>query len=126
MVAVQVMANDTAVALAASQGNFQLNVFMPVIIHNFLSSARLLSDAVNSFREKCAVGITPNEDKMRENLSRSLMTVTALNPHIGYESAAKVAKLAHTEGITLREAVTRLGFMSGEDFDSIFDFEKMV
>ena len=126
MVAVQVMANDTAVALAASQGNFQLNVFMPVIIHNFLSSARLLSDAVNSFREKCAVGITPNEEKMRENLSRSLMTVTALNPHIGYESAAKVAKLAHTEGITLREAVTRLGFMSCEDFDSIFDFEKMV
>lgn len=126
MVCAQVMGNDTAIGVAASQGNFQLNVFMPVIIYNFLQSVRLLSDAIESFDKNCVSGIVPSRDRMRANLESSLMTVTALSPHIGYERAAQVAKLAHTEGITLREAVCRLNFLSGEDFDRIFDFEKMV
>ena len=126
MVAVQVMANDTAVGIAASQGNFELNVFMPVLIYNYLQSVRLLADAVDSFRKKCAQGITANREKMQENLSRSLMTVTALNPHIGYENAAKVAHLAHEKGITLREAVLSLGFMTAEEFDRVYDFSKMI
>ena len=126
MVAVQVMANDVAVGMAASQGNFQLNVFMPVLIHNFLQSVRLLTDAMDSFNERCLSGLTANREKMAENLRRSLMTVTALNPHIGYENAAKVAKLAHAEGITLKEACVRLEYLTAEEFDRVFDFERMV
>ena len=126
MVAVQVMANDVAVGMAASQGNFQLNVFMPVLIHNFLQSVRLLTDAMDSFNLRCLSGLKANREKMAENLHRSLMTVTALNPHIGYENAAKVAKLAHAEDITLKEACVRLGYLTAEEFDSVFDFEKMV
>ena len=126
MVAVQVMANDTAVGMAASQGNFELNVFMPVLIYNYLQSVRLLADAVDSFRTNCACGIVANRERMQENLSRSLMTVTALSPYIGYENAAKVAHLAHEKGITLREAVFALGFMTAEEFDKVYDFSKMI
>ena len=126
MVAVQVISNDVAVGMAASQGNFQLNVFMPVLIHNFLQSVRLLTDAMDSFNDRCLSGIRANREKMAENLHRSLMTVTALNPHIGYENAAKVAKLAHAEDITLKEACVRLGYLTAEEFDSVFDFERMV
>ena len=126
MVAVQVMANDTAVGLAASQGNFELNVFMPVLIYNFLQSVRLLSDGIRSFNENCVSGIKVNEEKMKENLDRSLMLVAALNPYIGYENAAKVAKLAYAENITLREACLKLGFLSAERFDEVFKPEKMV
>ena len=126
MVAVQVMGNDTAIGIAASQGNFELNVFMPVIIYNFLQSVRLLSDVMNSFRENCVVGIRANTEKMKENLEKSLMLVTALNPHIGYENAAKVAKIAHTENITLKEACLKLGFLSGEEYDRLVDPYKMV
>ena len=126
MVAVQVMGNDVAVGMAASQGNFQLNVFMPVLIHNFLQSVRLLTDAMDSFNHRCLSGIRANREKMAENLRRSLMTVTALNPHIGYENAARVAKLAHAEGITLKDACARLGYLTEDEFDSVFDFERMV
>ena len=126
MVAVQVMANDVAVGMAASQGNFQLNVFMPVCIHNFLQSVRLLTDAMDSFNDRCLTGLKANREKMEENLHRSLMTVTALNPHIGYENAARVAKLAHAENITLKEACLRLGYLTAEAFDAAFDFERMV
>ena len=126
MVCVQVMGNQTAVSVAASQGNFQLNVFMPVIIYNFLQSARLLSDAIQSFCKNCLSGLEVNEQKMRENLEKSLMTVTALNNYIGYENSARVAKLAYAENITLREAAQKLGLLSVEKFDEIFDFTKMV
>ena len=126
MVAVQVMGNDAAIGIAASQGNFELNVFMPVIIYNFLQSVRLLSDVMNSFNKNCVVGIRANYKKMKGNLDNSLMLVTALNTHIGYENAAKVAKMAHEERITLKEACTRLGFLSAEEYDGIVDPEKMV
>ena len=126
MVAVQVMGNDTAIGIAASQGNFELNVFMPLIAYNFLQSARLLAEAMQSFRVNCAEGIVANTEKMRENLEHSLMTVTALNPYIGYENAAKTAKLAHAENITLKQACVRLGFLSEERFDEVFQYEKMV
>ncbi len=126
MVAVQVIANDTAVGMAASQGNFELNVFMPVLIYNFLQSVRLLSDGIRSFNKNCAVGIKVNGEKMKENLDRSLMLVTALNPYIGYENAAKVAKLAYAEDITLREACLKLGFLTPEKFDEVFKPENMV
>ena len=126
MVAVQVMANDVAVGMAASQGNFELNVFMPVCIYNFLQSARLLGDVMRSFELRCARGIKPNREKIQAYLDESLMLVTALNPHIGYENAAKVAKTAFTEGITLREAAVRLGFLTAEAFDQIVRPEKMV
>ena len=126
MVCVQVMANDTAVGMAASQGNFELNVFMPVLIYNFLQSVRLLKDAIRSFDKNCAVGIKVNEEKMKENMDRSLMLVTALNPYIGYENSAKVAKLAYAENITLREACLKLGFLTAEKFDEVFKPEKMV
>ena len=112
--------------MAASQGNFELNVFMPVLIYNFLQSVRLLTDGITSFNNNCAVGIKVNEEKMQENLERSLMLVTALNPYIGYENAAKVAKLAYAEGITLREACLKLGFLTAEKFDEVFKPEKMV
>ena len=126
MVAVQVMANDVAVGMAASQGNFELNVYMPVCIQNFLQSVRLLSDGITSFDMRCLSGLSANEEKMTENLHKSLMTVTALNPHIGYENAAKVAKLAHAEGITLKEACLRLRFLTEAQFDAVFKFEDMV
>ena len=126
MVAVQVMANDVAVSMAASQGNFELNVFMPMCIYNFLQSARLLGDAMLSFEERCARGIKPNREKIQEYLDQSLMLVTALNPHIGYENAAKVAKTAFRENLTLKEAAVKLGLLSGEKFDEIVRPEKMV
>ncbi len=126
MVAVQVMANDMAVGMAASQGNFQLNVFMPVCIYNFLQSVRLLSDAMVSFELHCVAGIRPDRARMEENLRRSLMTVTALTPHIGYENAARVAHLAHRENITLREACLTLGYMDAVRFDEVFHPETMV
>ena len=126
MVAVQVMGNDVAVGMAASQGNFELNVFMPVCIYNFLQSARLLAEAIVSFNDRCVAGITADREKMQENLRRSLMLVTALNPHIGYENAAKVAKKAFQDGCSLREACLALGFLSAERFDEIFHPEQMV
>ncbi len=126
MVAVQVMANDVAVGMAASQGNFELNVFMPVCIYNFLQSVRLLSDALVSFNDHCAVGIKANKEKMDENLHRSLMLVTCLNPHIGYENAAKTAKKAFKENISLKEACVELGFLTAEKFDEVFKPEQMV
>ena len=126
MVAVQVMGNDTAVSLAASQGNFQLNVFMPVLIYNFLQSARLLAESMTAFRERCVAGITANQEKMNANLRNSLMLVTALNPYIGYENAAKTAKKAFAENITLKEACVALGFLTAEKFDEVFHPEEMV
>lgn len=126
MVAVQVMANDVAVGMAASQGNFQLNVFMPVCIYNFLQSVRLLSDSLVSFNNNCAAGIKANTEKMEENLHRSLMLVTCLNPHIGYENAAKTAKKAYKENISLKEACVALGFVTEEKFDEVFKPENMV
>ncbi|MST51772.1 class II fumarate hydratase [Hornefia butyriciproducens] len=126
MVCVQVMGHDTTIGLAASQGNFQLNVFMPVMIYDFLESVNLLADACDSFRRNCAEGIRPNRERIDENLRKSLMLVTALNPHIGYENAAKIAKLAHKEGTTLKEAALKLGLVSEEDFDAWVDPSKMV
>ena len=126
MVAVQVMGNDVAVGMAASQGNFELNVFMPVCIYNFLQSARLLSEAILSFEKNCACGITADREKMQANLNNSLMLVTALNPYIGYENAAKVAKKAFKEGITLKESCVALGFLTAERFDEVFHPEQMV
>ena len=126
MVAVQVMGNDVAVGMAASQGNFELNVFMPVAAYNFLQSARLLAEAIVSFNKNCAVGITANRDKMYHNLHNSLMLVTALNPYIGYENAAKTAKKAFKDNISLKEACVELGFLTAERFDEVFHPEQMV
>ncbi len=126
MVAVQVMGNDVAVGIAASQGNFELNVFMPVTMYNFLQSARLLAEAIVSFNVNCAVGITANRDKMYHNLHNSLMLVTALNPYIGYENAAKTAKKAFKDNISLKEACVELGFLTAEKFDEVFHPEQMV
>ena len=126
MVAVQVMGNDVAVGMAASQGNFELNVFMPVCIYNFLQSARLLAEAIVSFNNNCAVGIQANKQKMHDNLHNSLMLVTALNPYIGYENAAKTVKKAFKENISLKEACVALGFLTAEKFDEVFHPEKMV
>lgn len=126
MVCVKVMGNDAAIGFAASQGNFQLNVFMPVLICSFLESARLLADAMHSFNLHCAKGILPNLQKIDENMNKSLMLVTALNPHIGYENAAKIAKLAHKENLTLKEAALQLRLVSEEDFAKWVDPKKMV
>ena len=126
MVAVQVMANDVAVGMAASQGNFELNVFMPVCIYNFLQSVRLLTDGLRSFNDHCVSGITANREKMRYNLHHSLMLVTALNPYIGYDNAAKTAKKAFKETISLKEACVALGFLTPERFDEVFHPEQMV
>ena len=126
MVAVQVMGNDVAVGMAASQGNFELNVFMPVAAYNFLQSARLLAEAIVSFNSNCAVGITANREKMHHNLHNSLMLVTALNPYIGYENAAKTAKKAYKDNISLKEACVQLGFLTAERFDEVFHPEQMV
>lgn len=126
MVAVQVIGNDTAVGMAASQGNFELNVFMPVLAYNFLQSARLLAESIMSFNNKCAVGITANREKMHHNLHNSLMLVTALNPYIGYENAAKTAHKAYDENISLKQACVELGFLTEERFDEVFHPENMV
>ena len=126
MVAVQVMGNDTAVGIAASQGNFELNVFLPVLIYNYLQSGRLLGEVMASFNERCVSGIVADREKMRQNLNASLMLVTALTPRIGYENAAKTAQKAHREGVTLREACLSLGFMTGEEFDELFHPERMI
>ena len=126
MVAVQVMGNDTAVSMAASQGNFELNVFLPVIAYNFLQSVRLLSESMDSLDRKCLTGLRADREKMRENLHRSLMLVTALNPYIGYEHAVETAKLAHRENITLKEACVSLGYLSPERFDEVFHPEAMI
>lgn len=126
MVAVQVIANDVAVGMAASQGNFELNVFMPVCIYNFLQSVRLLADGIRSFHDNCIAGITANREKMKHNLYHSLMLVTALNPYIGYDNAAKTAKKAYKENISLKEACVQLGFLTAERFDEVFKPEQMV
>ena len=126
MVAVQVMGNDVAVGMAASQGNFELNVFMPVCAYNFLQSARLLAESIISFNKNCAVGICANREKMHHNLHNSLMLVTALNPYIGYENAAKTAKKAFHDNISLKEACVALGFLTAERFDEVFHPEQMV
>ncbi|MFC5648179.1 class II fumarate hydratase [Paenibacillus solisilvae] len=126
MVVCQVMGNDAAIGFAASQGNFELNVFKPVIIHNFLQSARLLADAMRSFDEHCAAGIEANLDAIERHLSESLMLVTALNPHIGYENAATIAKTAHKKGLTLREAAIQSGLITAEKFDEVVRAEEMI
>jgi fumarate hydratase class II len=126
MVAVQVMANDVAVGMAASQGNFELNVYMPVSIYNFLQSVRLLATGMQSFHDNCVVGIMADREKMKHNLHNSLMLVTALNPYIGYDNAAKTAKKAHKENISLKEACVSLGFLTAEKFDEVFKPEEMV
>ena len=126
MIAVQVMGNDATIGMAASQGNFQLNVFLPVTAYNFLQSARLLTDGILSFNERCVSGIKANREKMNENLHRSLMLVTSLNPYIGYDNAAKVVKKAYKENLSLKEACLALGFMSEEEFDRVFHPEELV
>lgn len=126
MVAVQVMGNDAAIGFAASQGNFELNVFMPVIAYNFIQSARLLAESMMSFNKNCAVGIRANKEKMHHNLHNSLMLVTALNPYIGYENAAKTAHKAFDENISLKEACVSLGFLTSEKFDEVFKPEAMA
>ena len=126
MIAVQVMGNDAAVGVAASQGNFELNVFMPVIAYNFLQSVRLLADGMNSFRKNCLEGLRADREKMKAYLDRSLMLVTCLTPRIGYEKAAQAALLAHREGLSLREAVLRAGLLTEEEYDELVDPAKMV
>jgi fumarate hydratase class II len=126
MVCIQVFANDTAIAVADSQGNFELNVFKPLIIHNFLHSTVLLAHACDAFRKYCVEGIAANREKLAEYVERSLMLVTALSPHIGYDKAAKVAKKAHSEGITLKEAAVALGYLKAEEFDKFVRPEKML
>ncbi|MBC2174628.1 class II fumarate hydratase [Listeria booriae] len=121
MVAAQVMGNDTTINVAASQGNFELNVYKPVIIYNFLQSVRLLADGMRSFRIHCLEGLEANEDAMQELVDRSLMLVTALNPHIGYEKAAKIAKTAFAEDLSLKEAAIRSGFVTAEQFEAWID-----
>ncbi len=126
MVAARVMGNDATLAFGASQGNFELNVYMPVIIYSFLNSTRLLTDAIKSFTENCVRGISANSEKMKSNLYKSLMCATALTPYIGYDNTAKAVHLAHENGITLREAVLTLGLMSAEEFDSRYHPEDMI
>ena len=126
MVAVQAMGNDAAIGFAASQGNFELNVFMPVIAYNFLQSVRLMSQSIASFTKNCAAGIKANRQKMHDNLYNSLMLVTALNPYIGYENAARCAHLAFEENISLKEACVKLGYLSEERFDEVFHPEQMI
>ncbi|WP_027400437.1 class II fumarate hydratase [Anaerovorax odorimutans] len=122
MVCCQVMANDTAVAFAASQGNFQLNVYMPVIIHNVLQSIKILTDSINSFNKNCAIGIRPNRKKINSNLESSLMLVTVLTPHIGYDKAAKIAKYAHENDLTLKESAEKLNILTKEEFDTLMKY----
>ncbi|WP_223638370.1 class II fumarate hydratase [Corallococcus sp. EGB] len=126
MLSAQVMGNDVAISLGGASGNFELNVFKPLIIQNFLQSCRLLADGMRSFRLNCAVGIEPNLPRLQENLQRSLMLVTALNPHIGYDNAAKIAKTAHKQGKTLKEVAVELGLVTAEQFDQWVRPEKMT
>jgi fumarate hydratase class II len=126
MVAVQVMGNDAAIGFAGSQGNFELNVFKPVMIHNLLHSIRLIHDACHGFVEYCIRGIELNREQIDEHLQHSLMLVTALNPHIGYDKAAQVAKNAHQKGISLRASAIELGFLTGEEFDARVKPEEMT
>ena len=126
MVAVQVMGNDAVMGIAASQGNFELNVYMPVMAYNYLQSVRLLADGITSFTQRCLKGLTANREKMADNLHRSLMTVTALTPIVGYENGAKIAKKAHQENISLKEAAVALGLFTPEDFDAAFHPEEMI
>jgi fumarate hydratase class II len=126
MICVQVIGNDTAIAIAGSQGNFELNVFKPLIIHNLLHSVTLLADSCRSFTDYCVAGLKPNLEQLRRNVSESLMLVTALSPHIGYDKAAQVAKKAHAEGKTLRQVAVELGFLKGEEFDRLVKPEKML
>lgn len=126
MVVAQVMGNDATIGFAASQGNFELNVFKPVIIYNFLQSVTLLSDAIISFNDNCAIGIEPNREEIARKVQNSLMLVTALNPYIGYENAAKIAKTAHAEGTTLKVAALKTGLLTEEQFDEYVDPSKMI
>ncbi|MCK4992231.1 MAG: class II fumarate hydratase, partial [Bacteroidales bacterium] len=126
MVCGQVMGNDVAINVGGSNGHFELNVFKPMMIYNFLESARLIGDACKSFNENCAVGMEPNHERIKQNLNNSLMLVTALNTHIGYEKAAELAKKAHKEGTTLKEAALSLAYLTGEEFDSWVDPSKMI
>jgi len=126
MVAAQIIGNDTTVNVAGASGNFELNVFKPVIIHNVLQSIRLLADAADSFREHCVEGIHPDRKRIEAHLQNSLMLVTALNRSIGYDNAAKIAKAAYTNGTTLKEETLRLGLLSAEDFDTAVDPSKMI
>jgi fumarate hydratase class II len=126
MLCAQVMGNDVAITVGGASGNFELNVFKPLMVHNFLQSCRLLADGMNSFREHCVVGIEPNAPRIKENLEKSLMLVTALNPHIGYDSAAKIAKTAHKEGKTLKQVAVELKLVTPEQFDAWVRPEKMV
>jgi fumarate hydratase class II len=126
MVCVQVFGNDAAVAFAGSQGNFQLNVYKPVMLHNLLESAALLADSCHSFNDHCAIGIEPDTNRIANNLNNSLMLVTALNPHIGYEKAARISLTAHREGLTLREAALKLGYVTPAQFDSWVRPEEMT
>ena len=126
MVCTQVMGNDTTISFAGASGNFELNVFRPVIAYNILQSIQLLSDACESFLINTINGIEPNEKRIKDNLYNSLMLVTALNPHIGYDKAAAVAKKAYSENISLREAIEKLGYMTGDEFDQIVQPDKMI
>ena len=126
MVCTQVMGNDTAITFAGASGNFELNVYRPVIAFNILQSIRLLTDACDSFLVNAIEGIEPNKQRIHENLYNSLMLVTALNPHIGYDKAAKVAKKAYLENLSLREAIVELDYMSEEEFDKLVQPEKMI
>jgi fumarate hydratase class II len=126
MLAAQVMANDVAVNIGGMSGNFELNVFKPLVIHNFMQSCRLLADGCESFREHCVLGIEPNAERIRKNVDESLMLVTALNPHIGYDNAAKIAKTAHQKGQTLKQTAIELGLLTAEQFDAWVRPEKMV
>lgn len=126
MVCAQVMGNDVTISIGASQGHYQLNVFMPVIIYNYLQSVKLLSEGIESFCDKCLVGLKPNFEKIKNNLENSLMLVTVLNPHIGYEKSAEIAKLAYKENITLKEACIKLGYLSEKEYDKFMDYKKMI
>ena len=126
MVCAQVLGNDTTISFAGTQGNYELNVFKPVMAYNFLQSAQLLADSMISFNDHCAVGIEPNEPRIKELVDKSLMLVTALNTHIGYENAAKIAKTAHKNGTTLKEEAVNLGLLTAEQFDEWVKPEDMV
>ena len=126
MLCAQVFGNDVAINFGGASGNFELNVYKPLLAHNFLQSTRLIADGCDSFRKNCAVGIEPNRKRIQEHLENSLMLVTALNPHIGYDNAAKIAKKAHKEGLTLRQSAEALGLVSSEDFSRFVRPEEML
>ena len=126
MVCCQVMGNHTAITIGGSQGNFELNVYKPMMVHNILHSVRILSDTCRSFTDKCVKGLEANEDKIASHLENSLMLVTALNPHIGYDNAAKIAKNAHKKGLTLRQSALELGLLTDEQFDEWVRPESMT